>query len=171
MTKKHLRGGKTAFVLHALLMNDHKEKPRLEPGDETEAETVTEHWLLIGSPSVLGLPSNTTQDHLPWDGTTHSRQGPPISIINQKKVPTALPADQSHVSNSSVEVPSSQVTLICVRLKETNQHRVLFKTLKLKIWFAYKQLGNKKWQLEFLGHGCLYSPGPLLYSGQLEVSW
>jgi hypothetical protein len=34
MTRSNLRRGKTAFVLHALFTNDHKEKPRLDPGDE-----------------------------------------------------------------------------------------------------------------------------------------
>lgn len=46
---------------------------------------------------------------------TSPGMAPPTSIINQK-MPTYMPTGQSDEGSSSVEVPSSQATLVCVKL-------------------------------------------------------
>jgi hypothetical protein len=50
-------------------------------------------WMLgikpesYGRVQVLPSPTHTTHDPLPESDVTHSRLGPPTSIINQEKVP------------------------------------------------------------------------------------
>lgn len=75
------------------------------------------YWLV--PPSLLDLLSHT-QDHLPRDGVTHSKLGPPTWIINQDN-PTDLPTGRSDGSHFSVEAPSSQATGVRVKLTKTNQ--------------------------------------------------
>jgi hypothetical protein len=53
-------------------------------------------------------------------GTSHSVLGPPTSIINQQCTMDVL-AGLSHRHTSSIEVPSSQVTLVCVKLTFNQQ--------------------------------------------------
>ena len=65
---------------------------------------------------LLSLLSHTTQDHPSRGGTTHRRLGPPTSVINQEKAPTGMPTGQVDRGISSVEVPSSQTTLTCIKL-------------------------------------------------------
>lgn len=48
--------------------------------------------------------------------------GPPTSVINQKNTPLEMPTGQSVGGNPSVEVPSCQMTLVCVKMAKTTQH-------------------------------------------------
>lgn len=48
----------------------------------------------------------TTQDHLPKGGTTHSKLGPPTSIINQGNAPCAYPQANLNGSIFSIEDPA-----------------------------------------------------------------
>lgn len=76
-----------------------------------EAETTKESYLLAYSP--------TTQAHLPRNGIKHSGQGPPKSVINQENASTDMYAGKSSKGSFSVEVPFSQITLVCVKLTKT----------------------------------------------------
>lgn len=79
--------------------------PRQEPGAGAETEITDD--LLAGSLSKIH------QDHLLEDGTTYSGLGPPTPIINKENTPMNTPTEQSDGGNSSVQVPSSQVTPVC----------------------------------------------------------
>jgi hypothetical protein len=57
-----------------------------------------------------------TQDHQLRDGTTHNLVGLPTLITNLKKCLTALLRDQSYGGIFSVDVPSSQMPPVCVKL-------------------------------------------------------
>lgn len=60
--------------------------------------------------------------YLSIDGTTHSGLGPLISMNNEGHGPIDWPIGQPDSSNSSFEVSSSQVTLVCVMSMKTKQH-------------------------------------------------
>lgn len=74
---------------------------------------------------------NSTQDHLPRSGTINSGLNPPISIINQEIASTDIPTGQSDKSNFLVKGPSSQVTLVFVKMTQTNQYNDILKDLVL----------------------------------------
>lgn len=83
---------------------------------------------------LLNLLTYTTQNHLPWRGTTHSDRGLPTSVINQENVPIG----QSYRGIFSTEVSFSQITLFCFKLTKTSttptasyqeSHRTKFRTL------------------------------------------
>lgn len=77
-------------------------------------------WLpLVGSVLFL-IPLRYIVIPLPRSGTTHNGLNPPTIMINQENAPIDLPTRQSDGSNSSVEISSSQVTLVCQ--VEKNQH-------------------------------------------------
>jgi hypothetical protein len=61
------------------------------------------------------LLSYTSQNHLAGDGTAHSGLGP-TSNINQKNAPQISLQASLMEAFFSVEVLSSQVTLVCVKL-------------------------------------------------------
>lgn len=54
--------------------------------------------------------------------TTLSEPGLSMSILKQENALTDIPKGQFGGSNSSFEVLSSQVTLVCVKLTSTNHH-------------------------------------------------
>jgi hypothetical protein len=59
------------------------------------------------------LLSYKTQDHLPRDGVAHSGLVHPISIVSE---------ENGQCDGCLGEVLSSQITLVCVKWTETNQH-------------------------------------------------
>lgn len=85
--------------------------------------------MLPGLPSVasLSLLSHTTQDHLP-------KVGPVTSIIDQGNDPIDLPPDQFDRRVFSIEVPSSQRTLICIKVTKTKPNKRDARTLCL--WYS-----------------------------------
>lgn len=64
--------------------------------------------------------SFTIQDHLPRDGTARSGRDLPTSVIIQENDPTRLPIDQPDGGDFSDMAPSSELTLVCVKLTNPN---------------------------------------------------
>lgn len=119
-TLKATRGGQGLFGLHChwgKARQELQQNRNLEAGGEAESE---DHYCLALLPDSLSLLSHTTLDQLPRDGGTHSGQGPPTSIINQK-VPHKL-ADEGW-KIFLVEVPFSQMTPTYVNLAKTKQQQ------------------------------------------------
>lgn len=54
--------------------------------------------------------------------TTHIGLGPPTLISNPENIPIHLPTNQSDGGFFSIKLPSSQMTIVCVKLIKTNQH-------------------------------------------------
>lgn len=77
---------------------------------------ITTYWL-------AQLPFLQNSVHMHKDSTAYSGLSPPTLITNQENSPH-MPTDQSDGSggDSSIEVPSSQVTLAGVKLTKTDQH-------------------------------------------------
>lgn len=73
------------------------------------------------SPGLLNYLSYSTQVHQLRGGTTRSGLGILISIDSYKKASQTYLQD-SYGRKASVEVPSFQVTLACVKLTKINQH-------------------------------------------------
>ena len=91
----------------------------------TEPEAMKECSLLACSPRLTQLAFSYNPG--PLSQEWHCSQWAGHSHISQqffKNVPQTRPPGQSNEGNSSIEVPSSQMTLICVKLtqnKKTNQ--------------------------------------------------
>jgi hypothetical protein len=82
-----------------------------EPGGRNKSKNHGRE-LLAG---LLSLLSYRIQDCLPRDGPTHNEPGSLTLIINQKLPPhTHLPTGQSDGGNSSIEVITLPVTLVCI---------------------------------------------------------
>lgn len=79
------------------------------------------------------------QDHKTKVGTDHSGLGPPTSVINNKMLQTFLHANMMR-DTFSIEVPSSQITVACVKLTKTKQTTTTKKTLAS----TYKGLNTQK---------------------------
>lgn len=90
----------------------HQEKPGREYKQETGGRNGGRHQRNAAS---LLAPMASAQLAL---CATCPGMAPPTSIANQEKVSTDQPAGQS-----SVEIPSSQVTLVCVTLTKTYLRR------------------------------------------------
>ena len=90
------------------------------------------YWLALHG--LVNLLSYSTQDHLPWDGTTLKELGGPshVNYKSRSTPTTGLPTGQSGRGIFLVEVPSSKRTLVCVKLTEklantyTNKMGALF---------------------------------------------
>lgn len=67
------------------------------------------------------LLSYITQDELLRDNSTHSGLSNPISITNQENAPQYAHR-HSDWCNFSIELPSTQVTLVFVKLTKTIYH-------------------------------------------------
>lgn len=75
----------------------------------------------------FSLFSYTTWDHLPRHGTVYSEQGSPTSIIKQNNKNQAdLPVGQSIRKIFHIEITSSQILQVCVRLTKINHYIVYF---------------------------------------------
>lgn len=73
---------------------------------------------------MLSFLSYIAQVHLAKDVATHSGLHPPVSIIIQHPL-TDRSTNQSDLGNSSIKLPSPQVTLDCVKLTiKTNQYTI-----------------------------------------------
>ena len=68
---------------------------------------------------MLSLLSHPTQHNLLRGDTTDGGLSLPTAIINQENSPTDMHTSQSDGSNSSVERPSYQMSLVGVTLKKT----------------------------------------------------
>jgi len=88
-----------------------------EPGTETEMVSL---FLLLAN---LLLMACVTQDLLIKGATAHNDLDHSLSIILIKKCSTNSLTGQSDGNNSPTEVPSSQITLVCVKLTEVYHHR------------------------------------------------
>ena len=81
----------------------------------SEAETIEECCYWLNSSGLLSYLPYPTLDHLSSGGTAHSVLGlQHQSVI--KKTPTDMPTVQSDADNPLVEVPSSRMTQVCVKL-------------------------------------------------------
>ena len=65
---------------------------------------------------LLSLLSDSTQTHQPKTSIIHSEVGFPITVVDQENAPTYFSPRQFDKELSSDEVPSSQITLACVKL-------------------------------------------------------
>lgn len=134
--------GKSGFIwgVHHFIIEESQGR-NLEAGSDAEA---MEEYCLQACSSWLAQPSSyRTKDHQPRDGTTHRGLGPPIFIIN-KKMCTHLRRGQSDRGCFSVEAPSSQMTLACVKLTKS-QTTFLFYT-KEQCLRKYSKLKTYIWQ-------------------------
>lgn len=61
---------------------------------------------------MLTQLSHTARGHLPRDGAAHGGLGTPTSTVNQN---TLSQTGQSDGGNTSLEIPSSQVTHGCAK--------------------------------------------------------
>lgn len=61
-------------------------------------------------------------NYLSRGDTTSSEPGSSPLINYQENAPTEIPVDQSDGSSSLIEVLSSLVSLVCVKLRKTNWH-------------------------------------------------
>lgn len=69
--------------------------------------------------ALLTMPSYTTQDHESKDSAAYTV--PSLSIMSREIAHTGLPRGQFGVHISSVKVPSSQRTRVCVELTKLNR--------------------------------------------------
>lgn len=67
------------------------------------------------------LPFCTTMVRFPRCDITHSWLGSLLAINNQENASTDLSTDQYSGWDSSIDLPSYQVTAVCVELTEMNQ--------------------------------------------------
>lgn len=112
-------GRKASNCLTLLHHSPSLREPKVETqGWNLELETKAEplrnaaYWLALLACLaciLVNLPSSVA----------HSGRGPPISTINKQNAPTDMFIGQSDRGNSSGEVPSSRVTLICVKSMTT----------------------------------------------------
>ena len=115
MAKSNLEG-KGLFGLYVTA--HHQSKSEQEPGDRTEAEPWRDaaYWL---APQFAYM----TQDPLSSGDTTHNGLASSTSITEGRKMAHGLLTGQSDIRLFSVEVPSSQMTMACVKLAQ-NQHKM-----------------------------------------------
>lgn len=66
--------------------------------------------------------SYTTLVHKPSGGSAHSGLGPPTSSFNHENTLAELPAGPPDEGVFSVEVPSVQMILACLKLTKAQQH-------------------------------------------------
>lgn len=79
--------------------------------------------------SLARIECYTSQIQLPREGTAHSGLG---------LLMTDMAIGQSDVNNSSMEVPSSQVSLGCVKLTmKTDHHKYEYKSTKKHRSYLY----------------------------------
>lgn len=74
--------------------------------------------------ALLTMPSYTTQDHKSKDSAAYTV--PSLSIMSREIAHTGLPRGQFCVHISSVKVPSSQRTRVCVELTKLNRTLLVF---------------------------------------------
>lgn len=113
-------GGRKRFIWPTC--SDHSQSlSKMRAGTQagTEAGTMEGCCSPAWSLRLIQLAFYTAQKHLTGSGTTHSGLCPPTSIINQEN---GLPG-YSDGSIFSINVPSSQMTLVCVKLTKSNQLR------------------------------------------------
>lgn len=112
------------------------------------------YWLVYAAHSVF----NGSQDNLLRDGTVHNRLGLSTAIINQENIPRHLLTSQFETGSFKIEVPSSQIILVSIKLGKTtttpSQHRSRWETFLLEIGVqAVRVLFRNQWWInERRGH-------------------
>jgi hypothetical protein len=76
------------------------------------------HWFALHI--LLSLLSYNTQKYLPRGGATHSGLGAPPSVVNQENILTNITMGKSEVDISSNVMSSSHISLLPVKLTNTN---------------------------------------------------
>lgn len=117
LIKINLGRNRVNFILDSQVTSHHWRKSRQE---FRQAKSRRDCCLLV---------PHKTQDHLLRGGIACSRLGPPTSISNEVSAPTG--------NNSSVEVSSSQVTVVCIKLTQTQQHTMRW---KCQMWGPSSQI-------------------------------
>lgn len=106
------------------------QKPRLAAEGRQEVkqrpwkDTATECSSPLAHLAGLYKPGPPT-----WGGSTHSALGPPASIMNQENDPQTRPQANTIEALPQLGVPSSQITLICVKLTKANQYTLPTQTM------------------------------------------
>lgn len=112
---------------HVPITDHHEEKEKdlkQEPGGEAEAGAMEgscflAHSSWLARPAVFWKPGPQQRS-----SNVRSDPGPPTATTRQWNPPQAYPQANLAGGISSVEVPSSQVTPVCVIRHETSQHRL-----------------------------------------------
>lgn len=124
MTKRNVgrKGLIPSYRLEFSMKGNQDRNSSRKLGAETETESLEEWFFLVCSP-WLSLPAFLHNPGPPaQEGHSPHVLGPPTSVINQENTPLEMPTDQSVGGNPSVEVPSCQMTLVCVKMAKTTQH-------------------------------------------------
>lgn len=91
----------------------------MEAGTETEA--MEGGCLLAFCPWLFILLPCTSKDHQPRGDITHSALDLLMSINNQEKAPPRTSLEAGVVDILSIESPSLQKTLVCVKLSKNEK--------------------------------------------------
>lgn len=100
---------------------------------------VAVYWLILHG--FLSLLSFSTQNHQPRGSTGHSFLSPPASIVSLENVPHICPQVNFGGGIFSIEVPSSQMRLTCIKLtKNQSGHLPVLILLQLRQCEPFKSL-------------------------------
>lgn len=105
-----------------------------------EAGAMKGSFLLACSPGFLIYLSYIAQAHLPRHGITHSRLGLPVSISNQENA-SQMCLLAYLTGNSSVEILSSGLYLVCIKLSASNHLGYSKALLKDRLEGSYRWEG------------------------------
>ena len=112
------------FIVHHLRKTGEELKARTQRQElKQRQQRNTTYWPSITLVHVVFL---FNIHHLPGRG------------INQESAPTVVPTGQCDAGGSSVELSSSQLILVCVKMTKTNQHT----------WTQSHQSSHFLWWLE-----------------------